>query len=276
MPFPVPDCIMQLPSKTVSHLVLILFPACGMSGNIDFSRLASLRTAEFPEGLLVICEYAFYKCDQLKAIELRDGLLKIGESAFQRCEGLKSIVLPKGLRAIGLDAFSGCITLEEIVIPDSVVQIEDGAFGNCYSLKGITLPISIKVLSRYLLAGCTALEELKIPSSVEVIAYSGHEDDYAIPGGSLKRIVFEGVVRDISGAPIARMPDLQQIVFLAGPPSLGEYYTNHIHEKLKWENIATIYYLTANKALWAPNDETEWRGAPLVGINSLDDLPPLN
>ena len=36
----------------------------------------------------------------------------------------------------------------------------------------------------------------------------------------------------------------------------------------------TIYYLNTNKEYWKEFGE-QWLGCPLVGIDSLDDLPPL-
>lgn len=36
-----------------------------------------------------------------------------------------------------------------------------------------------------------------------------------------------------------------------------------------------IYYLNTYKLSWAPNGETEWNGIPIIGIDSIADLPPV-
>ena len=95
-------------------------------------------------------------------------------------------------------------------------------------------------------------------------------------GTGVKRIIFNGQLEKINAFRTTQCENLEQLVFLDAPP-----VQNGIDDDtgsigfVNGNQLTTVFYLNANSALWAPNGETEWCGFPLIGIDSLDDLPPL-
>lgn len=81
-----------------------------------------------PEGVEVIGENAFYKCNKLLSVKLPDSLKKISDRGFQKCESLQKLKLPEGLELIGRDAVSYCPSIKEMIIPKSVTTLGDFAF----------------------------------------------------------------------------------------------------------------------------------------------------
>ena len=63
-----------------------------------------------------------------------DGVQVIGECAFWKCDKLKRVVIPDSVKDIGVGAFMGCEALKEVVIPNSVTRIERDTFSYCLSL----------------------------------------------------------------------------------------------------------------------------------------------
>lgn len=259
-----------------------------------FLRMEKLETVEFPEGIARIDDYAFYGCIFLEKITLPSTVEEIGICAFADCTNLKSIELPEGLLTIEEDAFCGCESLEEAILPDSLVKLGYGAFLDCNGMKSIVLSSNLTILRECLLSGCNQLEEVVIPANVMIIEEyaleTAYDKDRGHTGGyGAKRIVFEGTVDEIQGLLCYFTDYLQEIVFLAGkpvclaphPPSWREDYKD-IRDAAGFveyggevtEDIV-IYYLNEYRDEWAPNGETVWLGCPLVGIDSLDDLPPL-
>jgi hypothetical protein len=83
-----------------------------------------------------------YPSGRKGAFTIPDGVIIIGDRAFYRCENLTGANLPAGVISIGEEAFSGCTSLVSITIPNSVTSIGDKAFD--YSgLTDITIPNSV-------------------------------------------------------------------------------------------------------------------------------------
>lgn len=68
-----------------------------------------------------------------------DGVTVIDEAAFQRCEQLTSVSFPEGLTTIDNSAFMFCKALQSVQFPKSLKWLEAGAFMYCSSLKSVTL-----------------------------------------------------------------------------------------------------------------------------------------
>ncbi|MCL2670958.1 MAG: leucine-rich repeat domain-containing protein [Clostridiales bacterium] len=215
--------------------------------------------------------------NKVVSLIINDGVAEIPEAAFDCFNTLQSAILPDGLLLIDAEAFWGCRNLSQINIPSSVREIGVAAFEACNSLNEFIIPNGIVVLRDGFINGVNLIE-LRIPSSVELI-----ERDALL--SCAKRFVFEGTVKEIEHFSVFLTPDfqqdLQQVVFLSGPPEIYLYplssgdVQNVGLKNLEYTNC-TIYYLSKNAALWAPNGETEWLGRPLIAIDSLDDLPPLH
>ncbi len=89
------------------------------------------ESAELPQDLLQIGEFAFVHCDRLAKVKIHHGLRSIGRYAFYHCAALREIDFPSSLRSIGSRAFSGCTSLHALRIPENVTSIEYKAFNNC-------------------------------------------------------------------------------------------------------------------------------------------------
>ena len=182
--------------------------------------------------------------------------------------------LPDTVREIGVGAFSDCALLKFVSIPISLEDISSFAFDSCISLTEIRLPRSLQYLGGGTFADTSALKRLYIPANINFIP----PDDW---GGSLfsgecglQSIVCEGnnLILDESVLDFGFPPEqIVQLVFLSSQPTV-------VNDRVlrKGFTNATVYYLTTNIKHWAPNGETTWHGMPMVAIESLDDLPPLD
>ena len=81
-----------------------------------------------------ICEYAFWRKDNIKSVIIGDKITHIGEYAFFLCYGMTEIELPKSLISLGSHAFSGCLNLTSIVIPINATDVGNYAFYECEKL----------------------------------------------------------------------------------------------------------------------------------------------
>ncbi len=132
-------------------------------------------------GTLVICDKAFSnKGYRLLKISLPEGLRVIGEDAFFRCELLNSIMIPDSVTSIESHAFAECATLSKVTIGDSVTSIGDGAFFLCKSLKEVTLGNSVIDIGVSAFCENRSLEKITIPNSVMFIGDFAFEGCYSL------------------------------------------------------------------------------------------------
>lgn len=95
---------------------------------------SSIRTIEFPSGLVVIGDSAF-RDSKLETAALPSDLKRIQRGTFLGCTQLKKASLPEGLEEIGHNAFQWCYKLEEINIPSTVRKFGKVIFEDCKALK---------------------------------------------------------------------------------------------------------------------------------------------
>lgn len=230
----------------------------------------SIAEAFFPASLREIGDNAFLRCDTLEQIHWQEGLREIGTSAF-RGTAIKELILPDGLVSVSFNAFSEMPNLQTVYLPDSIKDLRY-TFIDCPMLESIRLPIHVEVLHAGFLEGASALRELTVPGSVQII-----DLDLAAHGG-VRRIIFEGSPLLISRLNIEDYPALEQIVFCSEPPAQDAELMSMIEDGglgIYGSGQCTLYYLNSCASYWTPNGETEWNGFPIAGINSLEDLPPL-
>ena len=104
-----------------------------------FSRCENVIFIHLPESLKYICEGAFYRCTDLVEINIPSEVQIINDNAFYRCESLKKVVFADNskLQTIQYGAFDECSSLKEITFPESLNTIYSGAFSNCSKLENI-------------------------------------------------------------------------------------------------------------------------------------------
>lgn len=73
-------------------------------------------------------------------VTVPEGVRVIGDGAFSKCENLQKIIIPEGVRVIENGAFCGCKNLQEIELPASLNTIEGGSvFLGCKNLRTINV-----------------------------------------------------------------------------------------------------------------------------------------
>jgi hypothetical protein len=150
------------------------FPVTRIGKN--FLKDAAIEEITLPEGIVEICENAFFGCEELRSVILPVGLQVIGKSAFAGCRKLQSISLPDSLQYIGDEAFSSCTSLFDITIPKRISLIGEGAFSFCEELTDVVLPDEMKQISARAFRGCRKLGSILIPKNVTKIGWSAFEE----------------------------------------------------------------------------------------------------
>ena len=120
---------------------------CSIDGNLYTKNGETLvyyaigKSAEsftVPEGVKIIGEGAFERCQSLIEIKLPNSTTNISDAAFASCTSLVSVEMSDSVTNIGIYAFSDCSSLEKITIPDSVTNIGWYAFNGCDDLTSAT------------------------------------------------------------------------------------------------------------------------------------------
>lgn len=87
-----------------------------------------INSYTIPDGVLSICDKAFFDCRYLISIKCPDSLMAIGTSAFQNCWDLKEVNLGHNIMKIGNKAFKNCKSLHSIYIPESLTYVAKDSF----------------------------------------------------------------------------------------------------------------------------------------------------
>lgn len=121
-----------------------------------FYNCKSLASAELPESITAVGDFAFQNCETLQSITFGTALKSIGNSAFSGCKILKNITLPSSLTSIGSSAFQNCKELTSLAIPEGVTSIGSTAFSGS-GITEITIPGSLKTIPDKMFKGCDSL-----------------------------------------------------------------------------------------------------------------------
>lgn len=80
---------------------------------------AKLKTVDFPNGLIQICEGAFDGCSNLTSIHLPSSIRDVQQNAFNNCNSLHTITADAHISAEFISAFSNCPNLKQIDFIDN-------------------------------------------------------------------------------------------------------------------------------------------------------------
>ena len=133
-------------------------------------------TYAIPQGIEIIGNYAFAKCDSLTSISIPNTVTDIGGRAFNNCCSLTSISIPDSVIRIEYSAFSDCSSLTSISIPNSVTSIGGMAFVDCISLTSISIPDTVTNIGVMTFVRCSSLTDIFIPDSVTNIGKQAFDD----------------------------------------------------------------------------------------------------
>ncbi len=182
-------------------------------------------------------------------------------------DSVQTIAFKEGVTVIQTAAFEHCHNLKEVTMSDSVHTIEEWAFDGCTSLKTIHWSKGLKIIEEEAFAECS-IEEIILPKGVLEIQANAFVDCNRV-----KRIVLPESVYLITG--VMELENLEQLVFLGNRPEKINGTSIERFEFYTTKQLFTVYYLNKNVEMWSPNGETEWYGMPIIGIDSLEDLPAL-
>ena len=139
-----------------------------ISGTGAFSGAESLKSIEFPEGVIIddtvgsllsdctsltsvslpasvtkISSNMFGGCTSLKSVSAAGPIDSIGDRAFENCSSLTDIDFQGTLTSIGFSAFQGCASLERVPDLSSVTKMGSSAFYECKKLQA---PVNLSSL----------------------------------------------------------------------------------------------------------------------------------
>lgn len=155
--------------NTIQYIDYLAFCCCEKLEHMKIPEsLAGL--GPFGTGQFTMGSSVFAGCTSLKSVEFPEGFLKICDGFFEDCKSLTSVTLPSTLSLIGSNAFLGCTSLSSIVLPESVTILDGCAFGGCSALESIVIPEGVEVISSSLFSGCTRLSSIVLPEGVTNIA----------------------------------------------------------------------------------------------------------
>jgi len=196
------------------------------------------------DGTVVICDRAFWFCENLQEITLPSSVTSIGNYAFWCCSNLQEInvaesskfyrdidgvlytkdlktiicypagkmnrnfVIPSGVTSIGDQAFSACENLQEITLPSGVMSIGDQAFGFCENLQAINVTESNEFYRD--VDGVLYTKDLKT-----IICY---------PAGKMNRnFVIPSDVMNIGNSSFLLCKNLREITLPSGVTSIEDF-----------------------------------------------------
>jgi hypothetical protein len=125
-------------------------------------------TYTIPTGVVIIGDWAFYRCSGLTSVTIPASVTTIDEGAFHS-SGLTSVTIPVGVTTIGGWAFAGCSGLASVTIPASVTTIGEGAFAECTGLTSVTIPAGVTGIGAGAFFRCSGLISVTMQAGVTTI-----------------------------------------------------------------------------------------------------------
>ena len=167
---------------------------------IKFPEKLEVKQYEVPQGIEVICDWAFSKkskcgiigIDYPNAIILPESLRMIGFAAFG-CLPISTMIIPENVEYIEDYAFAGSESLKEIKLSSNCNYLGKHAFYNCMNLIDVYLPPKIEIIEEGLFCGCESLEKIYIPDKVRSIKEAAFQGCL-----SLKKIRFPKNIESIA------------------------------------------------------------------------------
>ena len=205
------------------------------------------------DSTIVICDNAFWFCENLQEITLPSSVTSIGDDAFFGCKNLREIILPSSVTSIGDRAFIGCRNLQEINVTEGnkfyrvidgvlytkdlkmmiyypirkedkkieilsgVTSIGNYAFWLYENLREIILPSSVTSIGDRAFWMCENLQEIILPASVTSIG-----NDVFNLCKNLREITLPSSVTSIGNDAFNSCENLREITFPSSITSIGD------------------------------------------------------
>ena len=169
--------------------------------------------------------------DSIKNLYIGDGIVQVCQFAFYDCKNLETVRFPDTMEGISISAFESCPKLRDVVIPDGVTKIDIWAFANCDSLTSIKLPGSMRTVSEYLFHGCDNLKEVTMATGVNKIAINAFEDNI-----SLETVTIPKSMRQIEAYAFNNCTNLKNVYY--------EHKAENIN-RLKVNELGNDFFINA-------------------------------
>lgn len=150
------DIIIILQEKDVKDVLVKVSFIEGRYGKCESLLLSQLNNSENLEEFCLDKKYQYDMC----SIFLPEGITVLKEEAFCRCENLCFVSLPKSLVEIQNYCFSYCFSLKISHLPKGLKKIGEGAFFKNYNLYSISIPDGVEVLEEKTFANCECLQDV--------------------------------------------------------------------------------------------------------------------
>ncbi len=171
-------------------------------------------------GIFSIGANAFYLNDTITSVVIPKGVITIGEAAFKRCYNMTKVVLSSTVRILSAEAFYGCVKLEDINLEDASVTVYNRmCLGGTKSLKKVTIPdVNGQTVT---MAGafqvCIGLEEIVVNANLGMCT----SEFLLCP--DLKKITFNGTIRQLGSACFNYLESLEELEFNNTVGQIGQY-----------------------------------------------------
>jgi hypothetical protein len=86
-------------------------------------RSCNITNITIPNGVKIIDDRAFYRCESLVNVSIPEGVTTIGAYAFYGCKYLRSVIIPRSVENIGAYAFYGCVNLADVTFLNDMTHM---------------------------------------------------------------------------------------------------------------------------------------------------------
>lgn len=242
---------------------------------------SGVRSVSVPEGVTLIDDYAFMRCDSLTAVTLPASLTQLGKSVFANCTLLKNVIFTSGnsLASLPANTFEGCVSLSEVnldalakcaeigpwslahcssltnvIMPSEVTTIGRGALLNDNAIRTLTLNPDVESFDEYSLAGLRHVTKLSLPKSVTFFATGAMSDWTSLT--------------ELNASALNNIPELGDSVWSGIDPSsvtlvVADDLADSFCEKSQWQDFRIVkqsdYAVTTDLS-------TDFAGLPGISI----------
>lgn len=140
-----------------------------------FKGCITVKRIRISEGIEIIENSAFKKCESLEEFTFPDTLRRIGSISKEYGIGaffftnLKTVILPQNVEFLGPYSFGFCSKLRKVEMPDKITAIYESTFSHCKSLPDIKLPSGLIKIEQRAFENCSSLREVHIPVGTQLI-----------------------------------------------------------------------------------------------------------
>lgn len=131
----------------------------------------NINSIRFNNNIIIIRDYAFYRCGNLVSITIPSSVMYLGRGTFGSCNSLETVFFQQTSRLQYIGKFCFMETkIKRIYIPDSCETIDNEAFWACTELEYVRLPAHLIYLGNKVFEECKRLTQkvVNLPDGYEM------------------------------------------------------------------------------------------------------------